>query len=253
MRTDDDQHPVDLIVAARSVEEPRTAGERVYRRLRDAILEGDLKPGQRLLIENLAADLGTSTMPVREALRALERVGFVEHVPHVETRVRELSLSDLRDVYRARLGLEPLAVALAAKSFSASDVSIAAMRLAEYSDAVQQEDEARGWAAHTAFHFALYEASRSRWLVQLIEPLWETMERYRRVDEVRGCLAHREAEHHRILAACIEHDDSLASALLHDHLAFTANQFAEVVGSPPLFVLQASPAPCGSVNPTMRS
>jgi DNA-binding GntR family transcriptional regulator len=240
MRPEDDQHQVDL-VPVRSSEAPRTAGERVYRRLHEAILDGELRPGQRLLIEAVAAELGTSTMPVREALRALQRVGFVEHVPHVETRVRELSLDDLRDVYRARLALEPLAVALAASTFTGSDASIAARRLAEYSDAVQEEDEARGWAAHTAFHFALYEASRSRWLVQLIEPLWETMERYRRVDEVRGCLAHREAEHHRILAACIEHDEDLARALLHDHLAFTANAFAEVVGAPPLFALEADP------------
>jgi DNA-binding GntR family transcriptional regulator len=240
MRRDDDQRPVDH-APARTGDEPRTAGERVYRLLRDAILDGQLEPGKRLLIEGLAADLGTSTMPVREALRSLERVGFVEHTPHVGTRVSELSLTDLRDVYRARLVLEPLAVALAASSFSGRDASIAAQHLADYSEAVQLEDEFRGWAAHSAFHFALYDASRSRWLVQLIEPLWETMERYRRVEEVRGCLAHREAEHHRILAACIEQDASLAETLLHDHLATTANAFADAVGAPPLFPLRADP------------
>ena len=236
MRVDNDQADPD-VVSSRTVGEPRTAGERVYRSLRDAILEGRLAPGERLRIETLAAELQTSTMPIREALRALERVGFVEYIPHVETRVSELSLSELRDVYRARLSLEPQAIALAAATFSSRDASIAAMRLAEYGEAVQADDEPRGWTTHTAFHLALYEASQSRWLVQLIKPLWETMERYRRVEEVKGCLAHREAEHHRILAACIDRDAELAERLLHDHLALTANEFAQNVGAPPLFDL----------------
>src|SRR5438093_22182 len=79
---------------------------------------GDVAPGGRLRIEDLAELLEMSPMPIREALRRLDSAGLVEHVPHRGARVAELSLPDLREVYEARLALEPLAVQQAAVRFT---------------------------------------------------------------------------------------------------------------------------------------
>src|ERR687897_2614748 len=92
----------------------RTLAEKAFVALHDAIVVGELKPGERLPIEELAEVLDMSPMPVREALRRLDAAGLVENVPHRGARITELSVDDLREVYAVRLELEPLAVREAA-------------------------------------------------------------------------------------------------------------------------------------------
>src|SRR5881275_3027872 len=88
----------------------RTLAEKAFSALHDAIVRGELAPGSRLRIEDLAHELEMSPMPIREALRRLDAAGLVEHVPHRGARVRELSLQDLSEVYDLRLTVEVLAV-----------------------------------------------------------------------------------------------------------------------------------------------
>ena len=80
---------------------------------------------------------------------------------------------------------------------------------------------------------------RSRWLVRLIGPLWESSERYRfAILPVQRTVDERRAEHERILDACIEHKPAAAARELHDHLATTANLIATQMGDGELFPLQ---------------
>jgi DNA-binding GntR family transcriptional regulator len=142
-----------------------------------------------------------------------------------------LSIDDLREVYEARLALEPLAVRHAAENFTDDDAQLAADRLAEHVRASKQRALGPIWATHTAFHFALYEAAKSRWMLRLIHPLWESSERYRfAMLPVRLNLDKRRLEHERILQACIDHDPDRASIELHNHLARTANMIAGQMG-----------------------
>src|SRR4051794_20786594 len=78
--------------------------------LRDRILSGELQSGAPLRLEELARSLGMSISPIREAVRKLETLGLAEHVAHRGSRVKQLDVRDLHDVYEARLVLEPLAV-----------------------------------------------------------------------------------------------------------------------------------------------
>jgi DNA-binding GntR family transcriptional regulator len=211
----------------------RTLAEKAFDRLHQAIIQGEIAPGERLPIEELAATLEMSPMPIREALRLLDAAGLVEHIPHRGARVRELSIDDLREVYEARLALEPLAVAHAAERFSDDDAARASDALRRHVRAYRHRTPAEAFAAHTEFHFSLYNAANSRWLVRLITPLWESSERYRLAlpARYRRALEERRLEHERILAACVAHDAETAARELHDHLAVTANRVAHRMGA----------------------
>jgi len=218
------------------VEGHRTLADRAFAALHDAIVAGHLAPGERLPIEELGVALGMSAMPIREALRRLDAAGLVENIPHRGGRVTQLSIPDLAEVYEARLALEPLAVRRAAERFGETEAALATERLRTL-DELADDNSPETWAAHTAFHFALYEAADSSWLLRLIEPLWETSQRYRLAANVAPKLVTRRAEHAVILRACIDHDADLAALSLYNHLTTTANVISQAMGGTALLAL----------------
>lgn len=207
----------------------RTLAERAFTTLHEAIVTGLIAPGERLPIEDLARVLGMSPMPVREALRHLHEGGLVENVPHRGARVTELSVEDLQEIYDARLALEPLLVRKAAERFTDADAEGAQLALDRHVSAYRNGTRSEIFAAHTEFHFAIYRASRSRWLLRLVTPLWESSERYRLAlpPRYRRRLQERRKEHEQILAACIAHEPDRAAAELHNHLSETVNRVAK--------------------------
>jgi DNA-binding GntR family transcriptional regulator len=216
------------------VDAHRTLADRAFTALHDSIVAGHLAPGERLPIEELGVALGMSAMPIREALRRLDAAGLVENIPHRGGRVTELSIADLAEVYEARLALEPLAVRRAAERFGEHEAAVATARLAALNE-LPDDNSPETWAAHTAFHFALYDAGASNWLLRLIQPLWETSQRYRLAVRVARKLDTRRAEHEMILQACIDHDADLAARSLHNHLTTTANVVSQAMGGEVLF------------------
>jgi DNA-binding GntR family transcriptional regulator len=210
--------------------------EAALNELREAILDGELEPGAPLRLEELARSLGMSISPVREAVRQLETLGLAVHVPHRGARVSELALDDLRDTYEARLALETMAVRRAAARFTEEHAAASRARLDEYATAPERGDAAGARTAHAAFHFTLYAASGSEWLVRLIRPAWENCERYRALLVPSwGTVAERHPDHEQILAACTRHDGEAAAILLRQHLELTANLIARRLGSADLF------------------
>ena len=214
----------------------RTLAEKAFETLHRAIITGQLRPGARLPIEELAEVLDMSPMPIREAVRRLDAAGLVENIPHRGARVTELSVTDLAEVYEARLALEILAIRRAAERFDGAHEEVAGQRL-DALEGMTDDNSAEASIAHDAFHFALYDAADSAWLLRLIRPVWETSERY--CLEVPECrrLASRRHEHRAILAACATHDPDRAALALHDHLATTANSISAAMGGEALFAL----------------
>jgi DNA-binding GntR family transcriptional regulator len=214
----------------------RTLAEKAFETLHSAIITGQLRPGTRLPIEELAEVLEMSPMPIREAVRRLDAAGLVENIPHRGARVTELSVTDLAEVYEARLALEVLAIRRAAERYGLPHEVAARERLARLNQ-MTDDNSAATSAAHAAFHFALYDAAASAWLLRLIRPVWETSERY--CLEVPQCrqLAARGPEHEAILEACVANDPDRAAVALHDHLATTANHVSVAMGGEPLFEL----------------
>jgi DNA-binding GntR family transcriptional regulator len=222
----------------------RTLAEKAYATLHTAIITGRLRPGARLPIEELADHLEMSPMPIREAVRRLHAVGLVENIPHRGARVTELSVKDLAEVYEVRLALETQAIRRAAERFT-EQAGIDARRSLILLEGMADDSSEATSVVHAQFHFALYEAAGSAWLLRLIRPAWQTSERYcLEVPEGRQ-LAAREGEHREILAACEARDPERAAVALHAHLATTANNLAVAMGSPPLYEVDAPvPAAC---------
>jgi len=219
--------------AAAAVDGHRTLAEKAFAALHDAILSGALAPGQRLRIEELAGQLRMSHLPIREAIRQLENRGLVEHIPHRGGRVTEISLDDLGELYDARLLLEPEIIARAAERFTETDAEVARAALARYADASKQGQMTEVWAAHTAFHFALYAPCRSSWLLRLVTPLWESSQRYRMtMPPLNSEMRRKEAqqEHEEMLAACEAHDGERAATVLHNHLVRTVTLITDQMG-----------------------
>jgi DNA-binding GntR family transcriptional regulator len=209
-----------------------------YAALQAAIVAGVLRPGARLPIEELAEHLQMSPMPIREAVRRLDAVGLVDNIPHRGARVTELSVTDLAEVYEVRISLETLGVHRAAARFTDAQAEHARQRLTALENTT--DDASVGTSeAHAQFHFALYEAAESAWLLRLIRPAWQVSERYAlEWPQVRR-LGDRANEHREILAACEARDPDRAAAALREHLATTANSLAEAMGGRPLYQLGA--------------
>lgn len=156
-----------------------TTADQVEASLFDAIMDRRLPPGSPLRLQELATDLGVSMMPVREALRRLEALALIEIQPHRGAWVRPLTRDDLRDTYFTRLHLETLAVRHGAGRFTTSRASDAAGALQDHEAARDTGDHIAARDAHERFHFLLYEASGSQWLMWSIRPAWRNSERYR--------------------------------------------------------------------------
>lgn len=194
-----------------------TLAEKTRSRLQEAILLGEFEPGQRLQVDELARWMGTSPMPVREALRDLHAVGLVEVIPYKGARVAGLSKDDLRDLYDVRLALESLAVRRAAERFTAEQEESARGALREYIEVFAGDDIAEAWRAGVAYHLEIYAASGSERLVRQIRPLMAQGRRYHLrwpppLDRKRRRLSER------LLEACVQHDPESAEQQLRELL-----------------------------------
>jgi DNA-binding GntR family transcriptional regulator len=145
--------------------------DRVYRALRERILEGDYLPGQKLNLAQLARDLEVSNTPIREAMARLERVGLIEVVPYSGPKVKRLTAAQLRDIYDVRIALEELAVRLVAQSQDPDVLQGLAKALEMQERACSGDDPRAVVDADRAFHDALVEASGNSILLEMLPNL----------------------------------------------------------------------------------
>ncbi len=216
--------------------------EAALERLREAIILGELTPGTPLRLEDLARSLGMSISPIREAVRQLEALGLAEHVPHHGAKVMGLEVEELRELFSIRLALETMAVRRAAGLFEAADEARGREELAAFDAARRGGDMRAAVRSHTSFHFTLYEAARSAWLLRLIRPSWDSCERYRPVLlGATGALQDRHAELDvELLEACVARDPERAAAALHAHLELATDIYTvELAGRSDLRILRA--------------
>lgn len=149
-----------------------TVQDRLFRQLRELIMQGRFQPGQRLKIQDIATAFGTSSQPVREALRQLVAERAVEALPNRGARIPALSADMVEDLRLTRHAVEGLAVSLAAGRATLADLD-GLQRLVAAGDAADEAgDVDASLAANQAFHFTLYALSGSRLLPAMIERLW---------------------------------------------------------------------------------
>lgn len=199
-----------------------TKNEFAYQQVRRAILDGELAPGAKLNQERLAVRVGTSTTPLREALRRLHAEGLVCLGAHRDAHVTALSSSEARHITEIRLGLDPLAVELAATNRSEDDVREMRHLLAELGPIVDGTQE-RVLQMHRRFHSVLYRASANPLLADLLDGLWDRTERYRQfgLGLLAGSGRHRDTdfhEHFQLLDLVVEREAGAAADLMRRHV-----------------------------------
>ena len=213
-----------------------------------AIITGQLRPGTRLPIEELAEVLEMSPMPVREAVRRLDAAGLVENSTRTAGPASPSCRSGIspRSMKRAWRSSYWRFVAQRCASASATNPPPAG---AGGPAAASRRQLAATSVAHAEFHFALYEAADSAWLLAIDPSPRRPPERYcLAVPECRQ-LAGRRREHEEILDACVAHDPDRAGLALRDHLARTADNIAVAMGSEPLPALATAAPSAAQVSP----
>lgn len=158
---------------------PTLVTDQVYTHLEAAILNGDIEGGTRLRVRQVAEMVGTSVMPVREAIRRLEDSGLAEREAHKGAVVKEFSIPDLIKVYSVRLLLEPEAARLGALNMTEKARARMTDHLAKFKEELDQGHINRALEADTGFLGELYRLSENDVLGGMIDTLWKQSHLYR--------------------------------------------------------------------------
>ena len=192
----------------------------VFNTLRQAILKGELKPGERLMEIALAERLGVSRTPIREAMRKLEQEGLVVMIPRKGAYVDGISLKDIHEVYEIRAALEALALELAAKYITDEELDELALQVKEEEALTDVGRLNEIIFIDSSFHDLIYQYARNSKLTQFVEILQEQFKRFRALP-LGGSARSNTAleEHQQILEALKNHDSILAAQLAKKHIA----------------------------------
>lgn len=153
--------------------------DEVFNTLRERILKGTLKPGERLMEIHLANQLGVSRTPIREAIRMLELEGLVKMVPRKGAQVSKISREDLQDVLEVRKALDTLAVKLACERITEDEIAKLKDAEMEFERILKTGDTTQIAEADVAFHDVIQMASKNKRLKNMISNLAERIYRYR--------------------------------------------------------------------------
>lgn len=200
------------------LESYRTLQELVYQSLREAILDGRLAPGQKLVAEALAKELGVSRMPVREALSRLQQDGFVKAIPHKEVVVAGFTERDVEEIYDIRSVLEAHAARLCARQAEPEQLARLKGLIAAAEAAVRQGDFETARQRDNEFHRTLFTTCGSQKLGQLLTELWDQCLCYRSLAATIVRNPARSLEHHRQIVTALEQKDpDAAERWMHTH------------------------------------
>ena len=191
----------------------------VFNTLRQAILRGELKPGERLMEIQLANKLGVSRTPIREAIRKLELEGLVLMIPRKGAEVAEITEKNMRDVLEVRKALEELAVQLACEKITAEEIEEMKKAAEEFRMILKNKDITEIAEADVRFHDIIYMATDNQKLILLLNNLREQMYRFRleyiKDEDKRQIL---QLEHEKILAALRLRHMAEAKAVARGHI-----------------------------------
>ena len=181
--------------------------ETVCEVLREAIRNGTLEPGERLMEVQLAEELGISRTPVREAIRKLEQEGYVIMMPRRGTYVSSVSVSDIKEIFEIRSALESLSTGLAARRIEPDELEKLRALLAEIEGHIQSRDMDKIVETDIEFHGLLYRVSRNERLVAIIGNLKEQLARFRTLSMSYPGRLQETLEEHRAMVEAIAAGD----------------------------------------------
>src|SRR5690554_278452 len=200
-----------------------TLADRVFEQIQNAIVHGELSPGQKIGEAELSTMFGVSRGPLREAIRRLEGRGLVVRKPHSGTTVVEVSADELVQLYYVREALEGMACRLAAQNMP--DEEIAELQaLLEQHQLQSEKDQGQSYYQSEGdfdFHYRIVQGSRNEKLKHMLcGDLYHLVRMYRyRFSSARGRPQKALAEHLRIVEAIADRDGELAELLMRRHIA----------------------------------
>lgn len=191
----------------------------VFNTLRQAILTGELKPGERLMEIHLANKLGVSRTPIREAIRKLELEGLVTMIPRRGAEVAQITEKSMNDVLEVRRALDALCVELACDRITEEELEQLKKACDGFEAAVRTGDAKRIAQADVALHDIIVHATGNQRLIQLVNNLSEQMYRYR-FEYIKDSSQHeRLVEEHRIIyQSIVRKDKETASMAAKTHI-----------------------------------
>lgn len=197
-----------------------TKNEFVYNALREAIMNCELQPGERLIIQDVADRFGLSIIPVREALRLLNFEDLVVHKPHVGSIVAPISKESIIETFTLKESLEGVATRIAVGRFDSEHLNKLEKIVSEM-DAVLQNQTYEMWGSHnTQFHATFTEVTEMPMLIEISNRVLDKWNRIRRY-YFKQVLVHRliesQEEHHLILKAAQQRDAERAELLVKQH------------------------------------
>lgn len=151
----------------------------VFNTLREAILKGELKPGERLMELQLASKLGVSRTPIREAIRMLELEGLAVTIPRKGAEVAKMTEKDMEDVLQIRKALDALAVQLACDKMTEQQLRMLKLAMKNFEESTRSKDVKKVAQADVEFHDVIYKAADNPKLMTLLNNLREQIYRYR--------------------------------------------------------------------------
>ena len=205
----------------------RTLSERVFELVRERIVTGQLSNEVAIRQDALAAELGISKIPLREALARLEQEGLLTSQPNRGYFVRAMSAEEADEIYALRLALEPAAAAYAA-GLATDEERAHALQAFELLDAAANHNPGEVAVRNREFHIALVRPSARLLTTQLIERLSIFAERYVIAHlEPAGRDARAHLEHRGLIDAWLARDADLLERLLADHIRGTQNDLRQ--------------------------
>ena len=191
----------------------------VFNTLRQAILKGELAPGERLMEIQLAEKLGVSRTPIREAIRKLELEGLVLMIPRKGAEVARISEKSMRDVLEVRRSLEELAIELACERMTEEDFKELDLAQNAFKKAVAGGTAMEIAETDEAYHDIIYNSTGNTRLVQILNNLREQMYRYR-LEYVKDEANYKRliAEHRVIYEAIRDRDRQTGAEAIKNHI-----------------------------------
>ena len=202
----------------------------VYNTLREAILKGELKPGERLMELQLASKLGVSRTPIREAIRMLELEGLAVTIPRKGAEVAKMTVKDMEDVLEVREALDELAAKIACNKITEEQLQALSKVKDAFEESTKTTDIKQIAMYDEKLHDVIYESTGNVRLVNLLNNLREQIYRYRvkYLKNVEGYPRLIE-EHETILKALQDRNQELVVEAMRDHVENQATAVTQII------------------------
>jgi len=195
----------------------RTISEQIADQLRDAILKGQIRSGEKLSEPQWAEKLKVSRTPLREAIRSLGAEGFITITPRKGAVVSPLTVQDIREFYEVKGLLEGYAARLAIHRLTPAQID----RMDQINEEINREREVTHWRSlfnlHNEFHYIFLQAAGNSRLDQIVTQLTQQFQRFRIALTMSGRMEGSITQHRDIIKAFRDHDAERAEILVREN------------------------------------